>query len=161
LRRIMPASRLLKIVILCLALASVAMAAQSPAQIEKDIGNKVYCLCGCATSLNTCPMLHCAEKEEEWQLIRADLAKGKAEPAILQDLVDKYGEKVLAAPPAHGFNLTAWFLPGIGLLIGLYLAITIVRRLRRSAVQEAATPSPPVDDKLRSAVEEEMKKYVD
>ena len=160
-RRTMSASRLLRIVVLGLALANVAFAAQTPSQLEKDIGNKVYCLCGCATSLNTCPMLHCAEKEEEWQLIRADIAQGKAEPAILQDLADKYGEKVLAAPPPHGFNLTAWFLPGIGLLIGLFLAITIVRRWRRPAVQATAAPAAPVDDNLRSAVEDEMKKYVD
>lgn len=158
----MSVSRLLKILVLGLALVNVAMAAQSPAQIEKDIGDKVYCLCGCVTTLNHCPMLHCAEKEEMHAIIKADLKKGLAEPAILQDLVNRFGEKVLAAPPARGFNLTAWVLPGIGLLIGLFLAIVIVRRWRRPAVQ-AAGPSttPPVDDNVRSAVEEEMKKYID
>jgi cytochrome c-type biogenesis protein CcmH len=155
----MSASRVLKILVLGLALANVAMAAQTPAQIEKDIGDKVYCLCGCVTTLNTCPMPHCEVKAEMQQIIRADLKEGKAEPAILQDLVNKYGEKVLAAPPPHGFNLTAWFLPGIGMLIGLFLAITVVRRLRRPALQTA--PAAPMDDNVRSAVEEEMKKYVD
>lgn len=160
-RRAMSASRLLKIVVLGLALANVAFAAQTPSQIEKDIGYKVICLCGCQTNLNDCPMPHCEEKAEERQLIHAGLVQGKTEPAILQDLVDKYGEKVLAAPPPHGFNLTAWFLPAIGLLIGLFLAITIVRRWRRPAVQATAAPAAPVDDNLRSAVEDEMKKYVD
>ncbi len=160
-RRTMSASRLLKIVVLGLALASAAMAAQTPAQIEKDIGNKVICLCGCQTSLNDCPMPHCDEKAAERHLISMDLAEGKAEPVILQDLVNKYGERVLAAPPAHGFNLTAWFLPGVGLLIGLFLAITIVRRWHRPAVQAAATPAVPLDGNLRSAVENEMKKYID
>lgn len=158
----MPVSRLLKILVLGLALVNVAMAAQSPTQVEKDIGNKVYCLCGCVTTLNHCPMLHCAEKEETRGIIRADLEKGMAEPAILQDLVNRYGEKVLAAPPAHGFNLTAWVLPGIGLLIGLLLAIAFVRKWRRPALQAAGGPAAPaVDDNVRSAVEEEMKKYID
>ena len=97
------------------------------------------------------------------KIIRTDLREGKAEPAILQDLVNRYGEKVLAAPPARGFNLAAWILPGLGLLIGLFLAIAIVRRWRRPAVQAAnsSTSAPPVDESVRSAVEEEMKHYVD
>ncbi len=158
----MCASRLLKILVLSLALVNVALAAQAPAQIEKDIGDKVYCLCGCVTTLNHCPMLQCAEKEEMRGIIRADVEQGKSEPAILQDLVNRFGEKVLAAPPASGFNLTAWVLPGIGLLIGLLLAMAIVRKWLRPAVQTAApSTAPPVDENVRSAVEEEMKKYID
>ncbi|TAM79541.1 MAG: hypothetical protein EPN47_17190 [Acidobacteria bacterium] len=158
----MPASRLVKILIMVFVMVNVAMAAQSPAQVEKDIGDKVYCLCGCVTSLNTCAHLNCEVKAEMHKIIRADLSEGKGEPAILQDLVDHYGEKVLAAPPARGFNLTAWILPGVGLLIGLLLAITIVRRWRRPAVQAAAPEgAPPVAENVLSAVEEEMKKYVD
>jgi cytochrome c-type biogenesis protein CcmH len=158
----MSVSRLLKILVLSLALVNVALAAQTPAQIEKDIGDKVFCLCGCVTTLNHCPHENCEVKAEMQKIIRTDLSEGKAEPAILQDLVNRYGERVLAAPPAHGFNLTAWILPGIGLLIGLLLAVTIVRKWRRPAVQTAApSTAPPVDENVRSAVEEEMKKYVD
>ena len=161
-KRIMSASGLLKIVVLSLALVNVAMAAQSPAELEKDIGNNVYCMCGgCVTSLNTCPMQFCEVKEGMHSIIRADLEQGKTKPEILQYLVNRYGEKVLAAPPPHGFNLTAWLLPGIGLLIGLFLAITVVRRWRRPAAK-AMVPAgaPPVDESVLSAVEEEMKKYV-
>lgn len=159
----MPASRLIKILVLGLALVSVAMAAQSPAETEKDIGNNVYCMCGgCVTSLNTCPMQFCEVKAEMHKIIRTDLDQGKSESAIFQDLVNRYGEKVLAAPPARGFNLTAWILPGVGLLIGLFLAITVVRRWRRPASEMApAAGGPPVDENVLSAVEEEMKKYVD
>lgn len=159
----MSASRLVKILVLTLALVNVAMAAQSPADIEKGIGDQVYCMCGgCVTSLNTCPMQFCEVKEGMHSTIRADLEQGKTEPEILQDLVNRYGEKVLAAPPARGFNLTAWLLPGVGLLIGLFLAITVVRRWRRRTA-EAAAPAgaPPVDESVLSAVEEEMKKYLD
>ena len=159
----MSAKGLIQFLLLSLALGNVAMAAPTPAQIEKDIGNKVSCLCGCQTSLNDCPHQTCAVKAEMHKIIRTDLAEGKTEPAIVQDLVDRYGERVLAAPPLHGFNLTAWIFPGLGLLIGLFLAITIVRKWRRPALQAAApgSSSAPVDDNLRTAVEEEMKKYVD
>lgn len=162
-KRIMSVSRLVKILVLTLALVNVAIAAQRPAEVEKGIGDQVYCMCGgCVTSLNTCPMQFCEVKEGMHSIIRADLEQGKTEPEILQDLVNRYGEKVLAAPPARGFNLTAWLLPGVGLLIGLFLAITIVRRWRKPTA-EAAAPAgaPPVDESVLSAVEEEMKKYLD
>lgn len=162
----MSVSRLLKILVLCLALANVAMAAgRSPEQInalEIDISSKVYCMCGCATALNRCPDLHCPVKAKMDGIIRTDLKEGKSEQAVLQDLVAIYGEKVLASPPPQGFNLTAWFLPGVGLLIGLFLAIIVVRRWRRPALQAAGPASTtPIDDNVRSAVEEEMKKFVD
>jgi len=161
----MPLSRVLKIAVLSFAMANVAVAAPAPAQvnaIEKAIGNKVYCMCGCNSMLNQCPDLHCPVKAKMHQIIRTDLEQGKSEQATIQDLVNIYGEKVLAAPPASGFNLTAWILPGVGLLIGLFLAITIVRRWRRPAVQAAASAAaPPADDSVRAAVEEEMKKFID
>ncbi len=164
----MPVSRLLKTLVLCLALTGVALAAgRSPSQIDeiqKNIGDKVYCMCGCATALRHCPDLHCPVKAKMDQIIRTDLEQGKSESVVLQDLVDHYGEKVLAAPPPQGFNLTAWVLPGVGLLIGLFLAILIVRRWRRpvlQAVGPAGSAAPPVDDNVRSAVEEEMKKFMD
>jgi cytochrome c-type biogenesis protein CcmH len=154
----MSARRVLTILILSFALVNVAMAARTPEQIAQDIGNKVYCLCGCVTALNHCPHENCPIKTEMHKIINADLAEGKTEQATIQDLVDHYGEKVLAAPPASGFNLTAWILPGLGLIVGLVLAIAIVRRWRRPALQ--AAPASPVDDNLRAAVEEEMKKFV-
>jgi len=158
----MSAKQIVRVLVLGLALVNIAMAAQNPADIERDIGNKVYCQCGCVTSLNTCPHLNCEVKAEMLKIIRAGLSQGKTEPQILQDLVDRYGEKVLAAPPPHGFNLTAWILPSVGLLIGLFLAVTIVRRWRGPAVQRTAPAGgPPMDDSVRAAVEEEMKKYVD
>jgi cytochrome c-type biogenesis protein CcmH len=157
----MSARRLLEALVVCLAITHIALAAKSPEQIEQDIGYKVYCMCGCVTALNHCPHENCPVKAEEFKIIHTDLKEGKAEPAIFQDLVDRYGEQVLAAPPPHGFNLTAWFLPGIGLIIGLFLAIVIVRRWRQPAPVPATTsPASPADANTRAAVEEEMKKFI-
>jgi len=155
---ILSSRKLLGTLILSLAFIHIAMAVGSPEQIEKDIGNNVYCMCGCVTALNHCPHENCPVKSEMHKIIRTDLAQGKAEPAILQDLVNRYGLKVLASPPTQGFNLAAWIFPGVGLIIGLFVAITVVRRWRRPALAPA-TPASPVDDKVRAAVEEEMKKF--
>ncbi|MCL5004960.1 MAG: cytochrome c-type biogenesis protein CcmH [Acidobacteria bacterium] len=154
----MSSKKLLGALIVCLVLSNAAVGARSPKQIEKDIGNKVYCMCGCVTTLNHCPHENCPVKSEMHKIIRTDLAEGKGEPAILHALVARYGLKVLASPPAEGFNLTAWILPGAGLLIGLFLAITVVRRWHTPALQ-GVTPASPVDERVRAAVEEEMKKF--
>jgi cytochrome c-type biogenesis protein CcmH len=90
-------------------------------------------------------------------IIEKEIAEGKDETTILQDLAIRYGVQVLAAPPAKGFSLTAWILPGVGLLVGLSLVVVVVRRWRRPSPATAAAPAKPLDPKLLTAVEEEMK----
>jgi cytochrome c-type biogenesis protein CcmH/NrfF len=115
------------------------------------------CLCGCVATLNHCLHRDCATVAEIRPIIEKEIAAGKDETTILQDLAIRYGVQVLAAPPAKGFSLTAWILPGVGLLAGLSLVIVAVRRWRKPAPIAAALPAKPLDPKLLTAVEEEMK----
>jgi cytochrome c-type biogenesis protein CcmH len=107
--------------------------------------------------LNQCPHLDCAEKAEMQAFIKKEISEGKSETAILQDLSLRYGLQVLTAPPAHGFSLAVWILPGVGLLVGLGAVVLIVRRWRQRPAPEAAIPSTGVDAKLLTAVEEEIR----
>ncbi|MGH9471025.1 MAG: cytochrome c-type biogenesis protein CcmH, partial [Terriglobia bacterium] len=85
------------------------------------------------------------------------ISKGQSDPAILQDLVDHYGVRVLAAPPAAGFDLTVWVLPGIGLIVGLAIVLVIVRRWRKKPPSGPAPNAGPAPDAhIMAAVEEEM-----
>jgi cytochrome c-type biogenesis protein CcmH/NrfF len=123
----------------------------------ESIGDQVMCLCGCVATLNHCPHRDCATVAEIRPIIEKEIAEGKDETTILQDLVIRYGVQVLAAPPAKGFSLVAWILPGAGLLAGLSLVAVAVRRWRRAAPVAAGVPAKPLDAKLLRAVEEEMK----
>ena len=96
----------------------------------ETIGNEVQCTCGCNAPLNGCPHLECAEKAQMQAFIKKEIAAGKDETTILQDLSLKYGLQVLSTPPAHGFNLAIWILPSVGLLVGLGIVVVIVRRWR-------------------------------
>jgi hypothetical protein len=128
----------------------------------ESVGDKVYCLCGCVTTLNRCPHLpsECWSRRQTEEAIRTDIAQGKDEAAILQDLVQRYGVQVLAAPPVKGLDLAAWLLPGFGLVTGLILVVWVVRRWHHPA---GRPPEPPVavDPKLMMAIEEEMKTLED
>jgi cytochrome c-type biogenesis protein CcmH len=140
---------------------SAALGGPSKTSLEK-VGSQVYCLCGCATTLNHCPHLpsQCQSRAEITGVILQDVRQGQAEPAILQDLARRYGVQVLAAPPAKGFDLAVWILPGFGLVIGLLAVLLIVRHWRAKSGSEPPQEEPVVDAKIMAAVEEEMKKAV-
>jgi cytochrome c-type biogenesis protein CcmH/NrfF len=142
-----------------LAAAATVSAVAAPKPTMESIESKVYCLCGCVTTLNHCPHLpsECASRAQMEALIRQDIREGKSEKAILSDFVAIYGVRVLASPPAHGFDLAVWTLPGIGLVVGLILVIVIVKRWRQRLQPLAAADEPETDPKLMAAVEEEMK----
>lgn len=152
-----------------LLLASVnSRSANLPAQadpdaVAKSVGDKVYCLCGCVTTLNHCPHpeSQCTlpvGKAEMLKLIRKDVAEGKSENLILGDFVLRFGAQVLASPPAKGFDLAVWILPGFGLIAGLVIVVVLVRRFRRP--KDVPPPPQPLDPRVMAAVEEEMKKVV-
>ena len=121
------------------------------------IGNQVQCTCGCVAPLSQCPMAECAEKAEMRAFIKKEIADGKDETAILQDISIRYGVQALTAPPAKGFNLAVWILPGIGLLAGLGIVVVIVRRWRRKPAIVPVPTAASLDPKVLTAVEEEMK----
>jgi cytochrome c-type biogenesis protein CcmH/NrfF len=107
--------------------------------------------------LNQCPHLDCAEKAEMQAFIKKEIADGKDETAILQDISIRYGVQALTAPPAKGFNLAIWILPGVGLLAGLGIVVVIVRRWKRKPAIEPAPTRASLDPNVLTAVEEEMK----
>lgn len=145
------------LLVAALLVASTILAEAPAAPTLQTIGNEVQCLCGCNAPLNSCPHLDCAEKSQMLAFIKQEIAAGKDEASILQDMAQKFGLQVLSTPPAHGFNLSVWILPGLGVLIGLATAIVIARRWRRKPASVESKSSSPIDPKVLSAMEEEMK----
>ncbi len=135
---------------------TVVFAASKPTL--KSIGEALICQCGCGQTVYGCNHFECASRAEMNALIEKEIAAGKDETTILQDFVKQYGVQVLASPPAKGFTLMAWVLPGLGLVVGLAVVITFVRRWRKPPAKPGQSPPAPIDPKLLEAVEEEMKK---
>lgn len=147
--------RWLLLLVFILAATPVMQGSQKPTL--EGVGNQVYCLCGCVTTLNHCPHLpsECASRGELETVILKDISQGKDDKAILADLRGRYGVRVLASPPAMGFDLAVWILPGIGLVIGLAIVLVIVRRWRRKP-DPSQSSGVVVDAEVMTAVEEEM-----
>lgn len=61
--------------------------------------------------------------------IRRLLGEGQSESAVIRALVEKHGQRILAIPPADGFNSAVWWMPVVAVLIG---AVGLRRYLLRS-----------------------------
>jgi cytochrome c-type biogenesis protein CcmH len=90
--------------------------------------------------------------------IAAEMDDGQSDQSIISHFAEKYGITVLSAPPAAGFNLTAWLMPFLALAAGGFLVIYFVRQYR---ARWRAIPAADVDvAKYQQKVEEELKKFM-
>ncbi len=90
--------------------------------------------------------------------VREMLAAGKSRDEIIDHYVAQYGERILAAPRARGFNRLAYILPWLALVAGAGLTIILVKKFRTPAAATATPARPPAPDAhYASVVEKEMK----
>lgn len=70
------------------------------------------------------------------------LEAGESRDAIVQDLVDRYGEGILLEPPRRGFTLIVWWLPILSLALGgVIVALTLRRATRPAASPGGGAPA--------------------
>ena len=99
--------------------------------------------------------------------IRERSSAGDTCAEIKAQLVDDFGERILAAPPRRGFNLLAWLLPVAGLLVGVVAVGIAAWRWSRARDVEAepvpglpsANGRPPVDSELERRLDEELARF--
>jgi cytochrome c-type biogenesis protein CcmH len=81
--------------------------------------------------------------------ILAQVEAGSTDAQVLEYFVARYGERILAAPAARGFNWAAWIVPGAALLLGAGLAVWLLRRWTRAS----SAAAPPVASARAAAPE--------
>ena len=121
------------------------------------IARQMYCPVCENTPLDVCPTQACAEWRE---LIRDELAQGWSEQQIKQYFVQRFGDRVLATPPATGLNWLVYVVPPIAFLAGAFLLYRAFQSFRKPATQLAggAEPQPVSDDPYIERIEEELRK---
>ncbi|WP_188453327.1 cytochrome c-type biogenesis protein [Virgibacillus oceani] len=94
--------------------------------------------------------------------IRDLLEQGMSKTQVIDQLVQKYGERILAAPTKEGFNLVPWILPAIAILIGSILVAFIIHRWAKKKPNheedQNLQPSYTEEDELK--VNEELKNWL-
>lgn len=153
-------SRLLIAAALLAGWTALAPAARAGSPVDeaayKRISDKLICQCGCNYGLSWCPHLNCPSAPIIRQAIREKLATGQSEEQVLQAMVAQFGPAILAAPPATGFDLAAWVMPGVALLFGLVFVVYILRRWR--ARSPAPVADPALLERYRTSAEREIKR---
>jgi cytochrome c-type biogenesis protein CcmH/NrfF len=152
-----PAIRILVLGVMAVALALTPMAAaQQPARSSlPDIEDEVMCpICGTLLELSFSPQ---AERERDF--IRRLIAGGETKGQIKSALVDQYGSDVLATPGGSGFDLTAWVVPGVGLVaLASLLGVGYWRRKRGSPAADR-TEEPPLSPEDAARLDRDISTY--
>jgi cytochrome c-type biogenesis protein CcmH/NrfF len=110
-----------------------------------DLGHKMMCACGCRQILLQCNHVGCQYSDRMRNELSAGLARGDSDNLVLQAFVQKYGQTVLAAPTAVGFNRVAWIMPVAVFLFGIGAGILVIRKWlwvpQKEASPEGASPA--------------------
>jgi cytochrome c-type biogenesis protein CcmH/NrfF len=133
--------------------------------VVKSLEHRLKCTCGCNLDIYTCRTTDftCTYSPALHREVLDLRAAGKEPEQVVEAFVAKYGEQILMAPPARGFNLAGYLVPGAAVaLAGSTLALILIRRGRRmAAVADAvhargaamsAEPSPEDRERLRDAL---------
>ncbi len=88
-------------------------------------------------------------------IIKSKLKEGQSREEILQYFISRYGDSVLASPPAKGFRLIIWVLPIAVLLFGL---ISLIRFLRIKSMIEKTSIRTNEHEKYLDEVDDELNK---
>jgi cytochrome c-type biogenesis protein CcmH len=115
------------------------------------IERRLRCTCGCTLDMYTCRTTDftCTYSPELHREVVAMIEEGKSPEEIIAFYVERDGEAVLMAPPAEGFNIAGYLVPGlviatVGLGLGAYLS-------RRRDVESGAGTMAPADGATSSA----------
>ena len=110
------------------------------------VTHALTCQCGgCSALVGECAMDRCPSSNPLREEIAERLQAGEEADDIVAMFAERYGLVILAAPPATGFHLSAWLLPGVFLLGGAVLAVTVLRRWRANAPAPAAAAAAAIE----------------
>ncbi len=125
---------------------------------ETEVSESLICYVCPGEPLN---VGRCSGGDQMRTVISSMLDQGKSKQEILDYFVAQFGESILTTVPKKGFNLVAYTGPFIALLVGIPLAIFLIRRWgsagrRESAEQAATEKATPFDEQTRLRIEKEL-----
>ncbi len=153
----------LLVALMLILFASAGWAAEIDQNLQKDIEEMLVCQDDCGMILSACDNQTALHMRK---IVIERLQKGQTKDEILGHFVSIYGEKVLAAPQAKGFNVTAWVTPFLALILGSVLMYFVLDKwvfnARLEAMDEAnQTKKQNVDlSEYEEQLDKELKKYL-
>jgi len=148
--------RALSLACAVLALAVVpaaALGAECPRTTLADVEKEVMCpVCGTPLALAT----EAPQAERERELIRNLVDDCRSKEEVKARLVAEFGDEVLSLPSGEGFDLAAYLVPGLAVLLGggaVAVAALGWRRTRGSGDPSASSEPSPSEERLQADLE--------
>jgi cytochrome c-type biogenesis protein CcmH len=102
-----------------------AVPKKDPARVITD---GIICPCSCGEILTGCT---CETGKAMRAYVEREVGTGKTKDQVEAALVQQYGEVILGAPKAKGFNMVVWVAPVVATLVGFMIASFILVRWTR------------------------------
>lgn len=115
----------------------------------------------CPTCHTTLDQSNSLEAQRIEAFISSRIRAGDTKSEIKATLVAQFGEAILAAPPRHGWDLLAWWLPiaGVGAgAVGLAIGAWRWARVRPCAGPDQP-PVEPLDPMFERLIDEELARF--
>jgi cytochrome c-type biogenesis protein CcmH len=121
-----------------------------------DIEDEVMCpICGTTLQLSQSP-----QADRERAFIQRLIAEGRSKDEIKDALVAEYGSEVLALPESEGFDLAAWVVPGLAVLLaGGAIGVGLWRWRGRDRGAAPASVPEPLDAAERERLSDDLARY--
>lgn len=140
------------VLVVVAALLAAPAALACPRTTLGDVEDEVMCPV-CETPLSTATEAPQAQRQRE--LIQRLIDDCRSKDQIKEALVAEFGDEVLASPSAEGFDLAAYVVPGLAIILGAggvaYAAVLWRRRRRPDTPSQA--PAPAADSRLEADLE--------
>jgi cytochrome c-type biogenesis protein CcmH len=114
----------------------------------------------CPTCSTTLDVSNAPVAQEMKAQIDDRLAKGWTERQIIDEFVKEFGPTILATPDKSGFDLVAWLVPGVAILVGLCAVPFVTRAWARRRAPSPA-PAGPLSDEDAARVQRELDAFDD
>ena len=119
----------------------------APAQNVSEAGSETYvkireaskqlkCQCSCSYTIADCNMLNCHYREQVKPEIKKLVEAGVPVPAVVEQIVAKFGSALRTSPETEGFGLFGWAMPFVAVLLGLMAAPVVAWRWKVNHQQQ-------------------------
>ena len=131
-----------------------------------EITQALTCTCACNMVVSSCEgSMECTAAKNITDQVTRMIEKGKFKDEIIRYFVKTHGERILAAPTKKGFNLTAWILPFLVIVLaagGIYIFLDRCLASRKSITdtrENVEQRGKTIDRKYFDQCERELKQF--
>jgi cytochrome c-type biogenesis protein CcmH len=114
------------------------------------VGDKMQCMCGCNQMLLKCNHVGCPVSPVMIRDLQASVKVRSSDDEVLDWFRQNYGVTTVILPQTRGFELTAWVVPPLVLLLGTGLMIFVIVTWRRRTPPAAAGTNVALDPNLEA-----------